>query len=127
MIPAMPAAASVTVVIGDDDVAVRTMLADVLGESGFDIVGVGCDGHEAVELALEKHPEVVLLDVRMPTLNGIDAARLIHEAAPSIRIVMHSAYDDESLRAEAVAAGAETYLVKGVPLAEIAAALRGAG
>jgi two-component system, response regulator PdtaR len=121
----MAAERPVRVVLGEDDVSVRTMLVDLLGESGFDVVGAGRDGREATELALRLRPDVVLLDVRMPVLNGIDAAQAIHDAAPGIRIVMHSACDDLGLREEAFAAGAETYLVKGVPLRELTLALRG--
>lgn len=119
------ATTAIRVVLGEDDAAVRAMLADVLAESGFDVVGVGADGREALELALALTPDAVLLDVRMPQLSGIEAARAIRAAGRKVRIVMHSAYDDASLRAEAAEAGADAYLVKGAALPELAAALRG--
>jgi DNA-binding NarL/FixJ family response regulator len=111
------------VLVVDDDRAVRTVLCDLLDEEGFDVVGAAVDGIEGVELALMLDPEVILLDVRMPRLGGIEAARQIRPLKPDVRLVMLSAYDDPSLQREAKEAGASAFLFKGCKLAEIVEAL----
>jgi len=117
----IPAVAQKTmrVLVVDDNDAVRTVLSDVLQEEGFEVVGRAIDGIEGVSLALSLSPDGILLDVRMPRMGGIDAAREILSRLPNVRIVMLSAYDDASLKAEAQEAGASAFLVKGCPLAEI--------
>ena len=107
------------VLVVDDNDAVRTVLSDVLQEEGFEVVGRAIDGIEGVSLALSLSPDGILLDVRMPRMGGIDAAREILSRLPNVRIVMLSAYDDASLKTEAREAGASAFLVKGCPLAEI--------
>lgn len=111
------------ILVVDDDDAVRTVLSEVLQEEGFEVVGRAIDGIEGVSLALSLSPDGILLDVRMPRMGGIDAARKILSRLPNIRIVMLSAYDDASLKAEAQAAGASAFLVKGCPLDELIAAV----
>ena len=111
------------VLVVDDDRAVRTVLCDVLAEEGFDVVGAGADGIEAVELAAALEPDAILLDVRMPRLGGIEAARKIRPLNPSVRLIMLSAYDDPALRSEAEAAGASAFLVKGCKLSQIVGAI----
>ncbi|MGZ4334476.1 MAG: response regulator [Gaiellaceae bacterium] len=114
---------AVRILVVDDDDAVRTVLSEVLQEEGFEVVGRAIDGIEGVSLALSLSPDGILLDVRMPRMGGIDAARKILSRLPNIRIVMLSAYDDASLKAEAQAAGASAFLVKGCPLDELIAAV----
>ena len=114
---------TIRVLVVDDDSAVRTVLAELLREEGFDVVGRASDGIEGVSLALSLSPDVVLLDVRMPRMGGIEAAREILSHLPNVRIVMLSAYHNGSLKADAQAAGASTFLVKGCPLAELVAAV----
>lgn len=108
----------------DDDDAVRTVLCEVLQEEGFEVVGRAIDGIEGVSLALSLSPDGILLDVRMPRMGGIDAAREILSRLPNVRIVMLSAYDDASLKEEARKAGASAFLVKGCPLAELIGAVQ---
>jgi DNA-binding NarL/FixJ family response regulator len=114
-----PASRAWRVLVVDDDDAVRTVLSDVLLEEGFEVVGRAIDGIEGVSLALSLSPDGVLLDVRMPRMGGIDAARAILSRLPNVRIVMLSAYDDASLKAEAREAGASAFIVKGCPLSEL--------
>ena len=116
--PASPAKAMRLLVVDDDD-AVRAVLAEVLQEEGFEVVGQAIDGIEGVSLALSLTPDGVLLDVRMPRMGGIEAARAILAQLPNVRIVMLSAYDDASLQAEAKEAGASAFLVKGCTLSEL--------
>lgn len=82
---------------------------------GFAIVGRAADGMEAVELAAGTSPDVVLMDLRMPNLDGIEAARQIKAKFPSTQVIVLSAYDDESLHRLAEGAGVYCYLVKGCP------------
>ena len=116
--PASPAKAMRMLVVDDDD-AVRAVLAEILQEEGFQVVGQAIDGIEGVSLALSLTPDGVLIDVRMPRMGGIEAARAILAQLPNVRIVMLSAYDDASLQAEAKEAGVSAFLVKGCPLSEL--------
>lgn len=115
---ASPAKAMRVLVVDNDD-AVRAVLAEVLQEEGFEVVGRAIDGIEGVSLALSLTPDGVLLDVRMPRMGGIEAARAILAQLPNVRIVMLSAYDDASLQAEAKEAGVSAFLVKGCALGEL--------
>lgn len=116
---------SVRVLVADDDEAVRDALAHVLTEEGFDVVGLAADGAEAVELAESLAPDAVILDVRMPRVGGIEAARRISPLRSDTRVVMLSAYDDPALQREAAAAGASRFLVKGCSLSELIEAVTG--
>jgi DNA-binding NarL/FixJ family response regulator len=107
------------VLVADDDEAVRTVLSQVLTDEGIDVVGLACDGREAVALALELRPDAVLLDIRMPELGGLEAAQQIRAADPSMRLVMLSAYDDATLQQEAKLVGASRFLIKGCPLDDL--------
>jgi DNA-binding NarL/FixJ family response regulator len=113
------------VLVADDDEAVRTVLSQVLADEGVDVVGLACDGREAVALALELRPDTVLLDIRMPELGGLEAAREIRAADPSMRLVMLSAYDDATLQQEAKLVGASRFLIKGCPLDDLIDAVVG--
>lgn len=111
------------VLVVDDDDSVRAVLADVLQDEGFEVVGSARDGIEGVSLALSLEPDVVLLDIRMPRLDGIGAALQIRAGLPAARLVMLSAYDEQALRIEAREAGASAFLIKGCPLGEIVRAV----
>jgi DNA-binding NarL/FixJ family response regulator len=113
------------VLVADDDEAVRTVLSHVLADEGIDVVGLACDGREAVALALELRPDTVLLDIRMPELGGIEAAHQIRIADPRMRLVMLSAYDDATLQQEAKVVGASHFLIKGCALEDLIDAVVG--
>jgi two-component system, response regulator PdtaR len=113
------------VLIVDDEPIVRGMLNEVLGDSGFEVVGQAADGLEGVELARFARPDAILLDIRMPKLDGLAAGRRIRETNPVVRLVFFSAYEDPALMDEAQAIGASTFLVKGCPLSDIVDALNG--
>jgi AmiR/NasT family two-component response regulator len=99
------------VLIAEDETIIRLDLRGLLEGAGFDVCGEARDGDEAVRLARETEPDVALLDVRMPRLDGIEAARRILHERP-IPIVMVTAYGEQDLVARAVEAGVFGYLVK---------------
>jgi DNA-binding NarL/FixJ family response regulator len=101
------------VLIVDDDAAIRAALADLLREEGADVVGEVGDGASGVSAADELLPDVVLMDMRMPGMDGVTATAEIRAAHPEIQVVILSAYDDEVLNRSAADAGAFAYLIKG--------------
>jgi DNA-binding NarL/FixJ family response regulator len=101
------------VLLVDDEPRLRTQLRAVLADYGVVVVGEAGTGREGVELAQRLRPEVVLMDLRMPDLDGIAATRLLSESLPSTAVIVLSAYDDPALMSEARQAGACAYLVKG--------------
>jgi DNA-binding NarL/FixJ family response regulator len=107
------------VLVVDDDVMIREALADLLTEMAFEIAGLASDGADGVEQAVDLDPDVVLMDIRMPVMSGIDATRAIHDRRPDVAVVALSAYDDPALRAAARAAGATDYVVKGTDPARL--------
>lgn len=106
-------------IVVDDDDDVRSALDELLREEGVEVVGLAADGDEGVSLALSLSPDVILLDVRMPRLNGLDAARQLRLQLPSTKIVMLSAYDDKALISEAEQIGVDAFLIKGCSLVEL--------
>lgn len=99
------------VLIAEDESIIRLDLAEMLAGAGHDVCAQARDGVEAVELAREQRPELAILDVKMPRLDGIEAARRIMDERP-IPIVMLTAYGQEELVSRAVEAGVFAYLVK---------------
>ena len=99
------------ILIAEDETIIRLDLRELLERSGFEVVAEARDGEEAVELARSESPDLALLDVKMPKLDGIDAARQILEERP-IPIVMVTAYGERELVSRAVEAGVFGYLVK---------------
>jgi two-component system, response regulator PdtaR len=99
------------ILIAEDETIIRLDLRKLLEEAGHEVCAEARDGAEAIELADEHHPELAILDVKMPRLDGIEAARRILEERP-IPIVMLTAYGQDELVARAVEAGVFGYLVK---------------
>jgi DNA-binding NarL/FixJ family response regulator len=119
------AGGSIRVLVADDHALFRRALGAVFDdEPDIELVGEASDGEEAVEMASLAAPDVVLMDVNMPKLGGIEAARRVSEMLPSTRIVMLTVSDDEDDLFQAIKAGASGYLLKEVDPSEIAAALR---
>jgi DNA-binding NarL/FixJ family response regulator len=115
----------IRVLIADDHALFRRGLEMVLVEEpDIELVGQASDGAEAVTRAGEALPDVVLMDIRMPKTSGIEAARAMKEAAPSAKIVMLTISDEEEDLFEAIRSGASGYLLKDIPLDEVAAAVR---
>ena len=99
------------VLIAEDETIIRLDLKELLERAGFDVCAEARDGIEAVELARSEEPDVAVLDVKMPRLDGIDAARRILDERP-VPIVLVTAYGERELVARAVEAGVFGYLVK---------------
>jgi response regulator NasT len=99
------------ILIAEDETIIRLDLRELLERAGYEVVGEARDGEEAVELALSEKPDLAILDVKMPKLDGIDAARRILAERP-IPIVILTAYGQDELVARAVEAGVFGYLVK---------------
>lgn len=116
----------VRLLLADDHRMLREGLRRSMTEEGFDVVGEAADGDEAVRLAAALRPDVVLMDVTMPELDGVEATRLIRsdEALAGVQVVMLTMHADESVLADAVRAGAAGYLVKDCSTEEVAGAVR---
>jgi len=123
--PASLRAEPIRTMIVDDHALFRRGLEMVLEEEqDIELVGQASDGAEAVEKAAESLPDVVLMDIRMPRSSGIEACRAMKEAAPSAKIVILTISDEEEDLFEAIRAGASGYLLKDIPLDEVADAVR---
>ena len=103
---------SLRVVLADDHVVLRQGVRALLERHGVEVVAEASDGRAAVELARQHEPDVAVLDIMMPLLNGIDAARQIVEARPGIQVVMLTALEQDRLVTEAVRAGVRGFVLK---------------
>ena len=115
----------IRVLIADDQALFRRGLYVVLGtEENIEVVAEAEDGEQAIAKAEEMAPDVVLMDVRMPRVNGIEAAQRIRELLPSTKILMLTVSDEEDDLYEAIKAGANGYLLKEISVEEVATAIR---
>lgn len=104
---------SIRVLLADDHTMVRRGLAALLTENGeVEIVAEAENGREAVEKTLETHPEVVIMDISMPEMTGIEATRALKEQNPEVRILALSMYDRNEYIRQAIKAGADGYILK---------------
>ena len=113
------------VVVVDDHELLRAGTRRILDDaSGFTVVGEADDGEVALAVITRTEPDVVLVDIRLPSVNGIDLARQIVESHPSITVLILSAYDDEHYVRAALAAGVAGYLLKTTPSDELVRSIR---
>ena len=104
----------ITLLIVDDSQTCRRAIHTAVADSDqVIVVGEAADGEEALELTGQLHPDVILLDVEMPQMNGIQAANLVSHLYPASKIIMFSVYDSKELVLDALRSGAQGYLVKG--------------
>jgi DNA-binding NarL/FixJ family response regulator len=116
---------TIRVLIVDDHALFRRGIQMVLeSEPDIEVVGEASDGNEALEQAEQTTPDVVLMDVRMPRLSGIEAAGVLKDTMPSTRIIMLTISDEEGDLYEAIKAGASGYLLKEISIEEVAGAVR---
>jgi DNA-binding NarL/FixJ family response regulator len=114
---------TIRVLVVDDHEVVRSGLAHLLRGSGMEIVDEAADGEEAVEKTLRHRPDVVLMDIRMPNLDGLSAVEKIREEYPEARVVMLSTYDNPTYVARSVALGAADFVLKGSSRQELVDAI----
>jgi DNA-binding NarL/FixJ family response regulator len=100
------------ILIADDHALFRDSLRSLLEAHGLEVVGEAKDGREACELARQLHPDVVLMDLSMPEVDGLAATRLISAELPAVKVVVLTASDDDAKLFEAIKAGAQGYLLK---------------
>ena len=110
--------------LADDHRMLRDSLRRSLEEHGFDVVGEAADGAEAVRLAQALTPDVVLMDVSMPNLDGVEATRQISRVVPASQVVMLTMHADGDVMARAISAGAVGYLVKDCSIEEVVETVR---
>jgi CheY-like chemotaxis protein len=113
------------VLLADDHQVVRHGLISLLREEGIEVVGEATNGREAVDLAHQLHPDVVIMDVSMPVMSGDEATRQIKKDLPRTRIVSLSMREEREVRERMRQAGAESYLLKTAPTEDLLAAIRG--
>jgi len=115
---------SIRVVVADDHEIIREGLIALLAGSDVEIVGLASDGESVVQLALERRPDVILLDVRMPVVDGLDALARIKSELPDQIVLMMSSYDHPGYAARSVSLGASGYVLKDAPREELLTAVR---
>ena len=115
---------TIRLLLADDHRMLREGLRRSMTDEGFDVVGEAADGEQAVKLCAETQPDVVLMDVTMPDVDGVEATARIRSANPETRVVMLTMHADEGVIASAIRAGASGYLVKDCSTDEIAEAVR---
>ncbi len=116
----------IKVAICDDQAIIRDGLELLLKlEKDIQVVGLAQDGAEAVELAASKCPDLVLMDLKMPGMNGVEATRRIHTQQPEIKVLVLTTYDDDTWLFDAIRAGASGYLLKDTPREKVIEAIWG--
>ncbi len=114
----------IRLLLADDHRMLREGLRRSLEDHGFEVVGEAANGQEAYQMATELAPDVVLMDVTMPVLDGVEATRLIHGAVPGTAVVMLTMHADGDVMARALQAGAVGYLVKDCAIDEVVSTVR---
>lgn len=115
----------IPILIADDHGVLRAGLRALLSaEPDLEVVADADNGHDALKLAMELHPEVVLLDVNMPGMGGIEVTRRLREMLPEARVLILTVHEDESLFQEAIQAGASGYIIKRAVESELIDAIR---
>lgn len=117
---------TIRLLICDDQMLVRDGLAMLFRlERDIEVVGLACDGVEALELTMQTAPDLVLMDLKMPRMNGVEATRRIRAAVPTTRVLVLTTYDDDSWVFEAIRCGAAGYILKDTPRDDLLKAVRG--
>jgi DNA-binding NarL/FixJ family response regulator len=115
----------VTVLIVDDQRLVREGVASLLDiQDGISVIGTAVDGSQAVQRAMSEKPDVILMDVRMPVMDGVSATKKIKQHMPECKVLMLSTFDDDEYIIKSLQAGASGYLLKDIPAEDLAQAVR---
>lgn len=116
---------TIRVLIAEDQVLMRDGLRTILEfEAGFSVVGLASDGQEAIDLAVQQTPDIILMDVQMPRMNGVDATARITALLPTIRVIILTTFDYDSYVFDGLKAGARGYVLKDTPASELLATIR---
>ena len=116
---------TVTVLIADDQTLFREGIKDLLeDEKGISVVGEASNGPEVVAMAKKLKPDVILMDIKLPQMDGVSATRIIRKECPNTNVLILSSYEDEAHVTEAIQAGANGYLSKMLPASELVHALK---
>jgi two-component system response regulator DegU len=116
---------AVTVLIADDQTLFREGIKDLLeDEKGITVVGEASTGPEAVAMAKKLKPDVILMDIKLPLMDGVAATRIVRKECPETNVLILSSYEDEAHVTEAIQAGANGYLSKMLPASELVHALK---
>lgn len=114
------------IIICDDQAVIRDGLEMLLNlEADIEVVGTAQDGTEVIELTAQKQPDLVLMDLKMPGMNGVEATRQMRAKFPQVRVLVLTTYDDDEWVFDAIRAGAAGYLLKDAGREEIVKAIRG--
>ncbi len=115
----------IRILLVDDQYLIREGIASLLElEEAVEVVGMASNGKEAIEKALELKPNIVLMDVRMPEMNGVEATAKIRQALPACQVIMLTTFDDEEFIVQSLLAGACGYLMKDIPPKDLAQAIK---
>ncbi len=115
----------VRVLVVDDQQLIRDGIASLLSiQDGVEVVGTAADGQSAIEQAEALSPDVILMDVRMPVMDGVTATAHIRDRLPACQVLMLTTFDDEDYIIKALQAGARGYLLKDIPITDLAQAVR---
>jgi DNA-binding NarL/FixJ family response regulator len=116
----------IRVLLVDDQVLFVESLRTVLETraTDFEVVGVALSGREAIQNVMDAQPDIILMDVRMPEMDGVQATRIIHEAYPHIHVLMLTTFDDDTYVVEALNHGAAGYVLKDIPPNDLIVSLR---
>jgi two-component system, NarL family, response regulator LiaR len=115
----------IRILLADDHVMLRQGTAELLRrEADIEVVGEAVNGEEAISLANLTQPDIVVMDIRMPVLSGIEATRIIRESLPQVQVLVLTAHDDDQYIFSLLQAGASGYLLKTAPVSELVKAIR---
>jgi DNA-binding NarL/FixJ family response regulator len=114
-----------TVLIADDNASIRQALCDVFQrEADFEVCGEAENGHEAIERAQQLHPDLIVLDVSMPVMNGLDAARVLRGIMPTVPLILYSAFKDYLVEQQVRLMGVSELVSKSDPVSVLIAKSR---
>lgn len=113
-----------SVLLADDHVLVRQGLKSMLDRENFQVIAEASDGQEVIRLAEAHHPDIAIMDISMPTLNGIDAARELARSCPKTRVILLTQHEEEQYLHEALEAGVRGYVLKNQVVNDLVHAIR---
>ncbi|MDD4370046.1 MAG: response regulator transcription factor [Anaerostipes sp.] len=115
----------IKVLIADDQQLIRQSLEIILGtKEDIEVIGTAKDGREVIELIRKQKPDVVLMDIRMPEMDGVQCTQIIKDNYPQVKIIILTTFDDDEFVYRALKYGASGYLLKGISMEELGAAIR---